>query len=261
MNDDSIRPAAPPIVGRQSLWGRLSRRYAARRSLHVRIPWVGYAFTSINIVAIAFFVFDAPLGAAAKGLPARLVRFAGEVTDVGRLVSILVAVCAVLIVGLLLTRRLSKLQRRFRVAYFIRATVYVAISVISASIAVHILKYAIGRARPPLFDAVGIFHLEPFNGDFLYQSFPSAHATHIGAFFAALALLFPRFRLVFAGLGLWLGVTRIIVGVHYPSDVAAGLALGVWFAFATAFIFSRFGLLFSLAHNGTPTPRRTLANS
>jgi undecaprenyl-diphosphatase len=200
------------------------------------------------------------LGAAAKNLPTRLVWFAGEVTDIGRLVSVLAAVCVVLIVGLLLARRLSDIQRRHRIAYFVRLTTYVVMSVLSASIVVHILKYAIGRARPPLFEQLGVFHFEPFHGGFLYQSFPSAHSTHVGAFLTALALLFPRFRLVFVGLGLWLCATRVIIGVHYPSDVIAGLALGVWFALATAIVFSRFGLLFSLAPYGLPIPRKSTVN-
>ena len=258
MNTEIARPKSP--VRRKTLWLNLSRRYAVRTHLHRPIAWLGYTLASINIVAIALLVFDAPLGAAAKSLSPQLIWFASRITNVGLLVSVLAVICALAIIGLLLARRLPVARRRFRVAALVRVTAYLATSVLSASLAVHILKYAIGRARPPLFDAVGIFHFEPFDGGFMLESFPSAHATHIGALFAALALLFPRFRLLFAGLGLWLGVTRIIVGVHYPSDVAAGLALGIWFAFATAVIFSRFGLVFSPTPNGLPTPRRTLTN-
>ncbi len=132
---------------------------------------------------------------------------------------------------------------------------YVGLSVLSASIVVNILKYAIGRARPLLYDQYGIFGFEPFHGDFLFQSFPSAHSANVGALFAALALLFPRFRLLFVGIGLWLGASRIIIGVHYPSDVAAGLALGAWIAFAVAILFSRFGLVFSKDKINWPPPR------
>jgi membrane-associated phospholipid phosphatase len=259
MSEDIDRPdktSYPPA----GVWRRLARRYAANRSSRGRMASIGYALTSVNLVAIAFFVLDAPLGAAARNLPTRLVWVAGEVTDVGRLVSVLALACVFLIVGLLAARRLSDIQRRHRVGYFIRLTAYVAASVLSASVVVHILKYAIGRARPPLFEQFGIFHFEPFNGDFLYQSFPSAHSTHVGAFLTALALLFPRFRLAFFGLALWLGATRIIVGVHYPSDVIAGLALGAWFALATAVVFSRLGLLFSLSPDGHPIPRKTTAD-
>ena len=39
------------------------------------------------------------------------------------------------------------------------------------------------------------------------------------------------------------------------SDVVAGLALGAWFAFATAVLFSRFGIIFTLSPGGWPLPR------
>ncbi|MDE1996423.1 MAG: hypothetical protein KGI75_28250, partial [Rhizobiaceae bacterium] len=75
------RPARP--------WQRLARRYAVRRSRQLRLPWLGYALTAINIVLIAFLVFDAPLGQAAKNLSPQLIEIAGTITDVGRLISIL----------------------------------------------------------------------------------------------------------------------------------------------------------------------------
>lgn len=236
-------------------WTELSRRYNARRTIHRRVPWRGFALSTINIVAIAFFVFDMPLGQTAKELPPPLVSIAGYVTDIGKLAWILAAACTVLVTGYLVSRRLSNVRRRLRMAYLRQMASYAGLSVLFASIVVHILKFAIGRARPPLYDTEGVLGFRPFDGDFLYMSFPSAHATHIGALFMSLALLFPRFRLLFLGLALWLGATRVIIGVHYPSDVAAGLALGAWFAFATAIVFARFGLVFSVGLNGWPMPR------
>ncbi|MFT4185580.1 MAG: phosphatase PAP2 family protein [Rhizobium sp.] len=214
----------------------------------------------MNIVILAVLIFDTPLAEAAKDLSPQLIAIAGALTDIGRLAWILCAALVALALGLPLARRLSRTQGRHHAARLIRKVAYVGLSVLSASIVVHILKYAIGRARPPLYDQYGIFGFEPFHGDFLFQSFPSAHSAHVGALFAALALLFPRFRLLFAGIGLWLGATRIIIGVHYPSDVAAGLALGAWIAFAVAILFSRFGLIFSTAQNGWPRPRRRPAD-
>ena len=140
--------------------------------------------------------------------------------------------------------------------YFGQMTAYVALSVLFTSIVANLLKFAIGRARPLIYDQEGIFSFAPFNMDFLHQSFPSGHSANIGALFVALALLFPRFRLGFISIGLWLGATRVIIGVHYPSDVVAGLALGAWFAFATSVLFARFGLIFSIGRDGGwPTPR------
>jgi len=265
-NDIETVPPLPDKFGR-SFWRRMGARYHARRAQHRRLPWLGYTLSVLNIIAIAFFVLDAPLGKAAKDLPVALVAIAGDVTNVGQILRVLGAIIVIFIVGLLLARRMADLRRRYRFAYLMRMAAYLVASVLSASAVVHVVKTAIGRARPLVYDQYGIFGFRPFDGDFLFQSFPSAHSTQVGAFFLALALLFPRYRLVFVGAALWIGATRVILGVHYPSDVAAGLALGAWFAFATAILFSRFGLLFALSPNGFPVPRvrrlmrrRTLAD-
>ncbi|MBB5576934.1 MULTISPECIES: phosphatase PAP2 family protein [Rhizobium] len=235
-------------------WQRLARRYDLRRNRHGPLPWLGYTLTAVNIVILAFLVFDTPLGQAAKNLSPQLIAVAGAITDIGRLAWILAAIAVVSAVGLFILRR-APTHGRYRAALFIRMIAYVGLSVLTTSIVVNLLKYAIGRARPPLYDQYGIFGFEPFHGDFLFESFPSAHSANVGALFVTLALLFPRFRLLFIGIGLWLGASRIIIGVHYPSDVTAGLALGAWIAFAVAILFSRFGLVFSVVKDGWPRPR------
>ncbi len=234
---------------------RLRQRYRMRAHLARRIRWFGFTLSSLNIVLLAFLVFDTPLGIAAKELPRRLVGFAGKITDLGTLAVILTASATVLAAGVIIGRRLKNRRRRYRMAMLTQMAVYLSLSVVFASSVTHILKFAIGRARPLLYDSQGILGFQPFADDFLFESFPSGHSTHVGAVFAALALLFPRFRLMFFALGVWLGATRIILGVHYPSDVAAGLAVGAWFAFATAILFARFGILFILPENGWPRPR------
>ncbi|MGK5441374.1 phosphatase PAP2 family protein [Micromonospora sp. URMC 105] len=57
-------------------------------------------------------------------------------------------------------------------------------------------------------------------------SFPSNHATIAGALAAATLLLSRRLGLVAVALALLAALSRVFVGVHYPHDVAAGLALG-----------------------------------
>ena len=58
--------------------------------------------------------------------------------------------------------------------------------------------------------------------------------------------------------GRLIGVSRVIVGAHYPSDVAAGLLLGLWTAVATAFLFARRNWLFRLDARGWPLPKSML---
>jgi membrane-associated phospholipid phosphatase len=74
----------------------------------------------------------------------------------------------------------------------------------------------------------------------LGPSFPSGHSSWSAAFFAAAALVLAVHRGrsaraaiagVAAGMAVCIGATRVLLGVHWLSDVVAGLALGwAWFA-------------------------------
>ncbi len=97
-----------------------------------------------------------------------------------------------------------------------------------AGTATAIGKHLIGRERPPMW-----LHLVP-EGD---ASFPSGHSGDSAALFltlglicAALVFTSRRARAAIAGLSgvLVAGVasSRIVLGVHYPTDVLAGLAIG-----------------------------------
>jgi membrane-associated phospholipid phosphatase len=57
-------------------------------------------------------------------------------------------------------------------------------------------------------------------------SFPSGHATRGALLAALLAELAPRRREALLARGAQIGHDRVIAGVHYPSDVAAGERLG-----------------------------------
>jgi membrane-associated phospholipid phosphatase len=92
------------------------------------------------------------------------------------------------------------------------------------------LKDLIDRARPE-FNPVAAT---------LNPSFPSGHSAAAAAFFGAVALLMsrgrtPRQRAIIAGVAAAVAVgvacSRVLLGVHWLSDVVAGLLFGVaWFA-------------------------------
>ncbi|MEV6755970.1 phosphatase PAP2 family protein [Streptomyces sp. NPDC051214] len=58
------------------------------------------------------------------------------------------------------------------------------------------------------------------------HSFPSSHATSAAAATVAYGALSPLGARVVPPLAAAMCVSRMVVGVHYPSDVAAGAALG-----------------------------------
>ena len=87
-------------------------------------------------------------------------------------------------------------------------------------------KLFFARVRPALSE-----QLTPAPG----FAFPSGHAMGSAAFFLALYLLvrrrYPRWRWLAASVGgaltLLIGLSRLVLQVHYPSDVLAGWALAV----------------------------------
>jgi membrane-associated phospholipid phosphatase len=108
---------------------------------------------------------------------------------------------------------------------------YVAISVLGAELVSALLKTVVERVRPCV-DAPSC----PGS-----TSFPSGHSVGAAAFWITVVVLL----LPVAGKRAWLllvvppvvALTRVLLGVHYPSDVLAGLLVGgCWAAAATALL-------------------------
>jgi undecaprenyl-diphosphatase len=106
------------------------------------------------------------------------------------------------------------------------------VSYLGASLINFTVKAMYERPRPQLFE-----WRTPMAG---HSSFPSGHSTTAVAVFAMLAYLIVRLEptrslrrltLALAGVVIVLiGASRLYLGVHYPSDVVAGFALGLAWA-------------------------------
>jgi membrane-associated phospholipid phosphatase len=88
------------------------------------------------------------------------------------------------------------------------------------------VKRAIRRERPR------IEGLAPFGRVPRSLSFPSAHAATSFAGAVRIAALVPRWRGSLLGAAALMAFTRPYLGVHYPSDVVAGAAVGTLIALA-----------------------------
>ena len=88
---------------------------------------------------------------------------------------------------------------------------------------VYLLKKALSRERPYKI----IEHLNTFGIDMKDYSFPSGHTTASFTIATTIALNMPRISIYIFVLAMIIGISRIYLGVHYPTDVAAGIFLGL----------------------------------
>ena len=127
--------------------------------------------------------------------------------------SVLLPLSILLVVALLLGRRWFE-------------ALLLAISVIGAAMVVYVLKTLVDRARPDLWDT------EWYWG----SSFPSGHTLVVAAFAAAVAIDVTRIRpgaqmpamLIAAAWILSVAISRLVLGVHWPTDVLAAACIGAF---------------------------------
>ena len=127
----------------------------------------------------------------------------------------------VLVIAVLAVFGFLALAKAWRLAFFTLA------ASVSGLVASSLLKYIVDRPRPDLVP----------HGNLIYTtSFPSGHSMMSAVIYLTLAVLVARLmerrRLKTYALGiaialtLLVGLSRVYLGVHWPSDVLAGWAAG-----------------------------------
>jgi undecaprenyl-diphosphatase len=69
-----------------------------------------------------------------------------------------------------------------------------------------------------------------FKLDLRDYSFPSGHTTAAFSVAVSFALVFPSIMIPLMLAALMVGLSRIYLGVHYPTDVVVGIIIGTVFA-------------------------------
>jgi undecaprenyl-diphosphatase len=123
-----------------------------------------------------------------------------------------IGVVALIVVGLALRRRALVLAG--------------ALSVVAAGLALavaHIVSVLVDRPRP----FVAHPQIHAFLSHAADASFPSDHATAAFAIAGVLAIRLGRAAWPVLAAALVLAVARVLLGLHYPTDVLAGALLGL----------------------------------
>ncbi|AAM25640.1 MAG: Membrane-associated phospholipid phosphatase [Caldanaerobacter subterraneus] len=105
-------------------------------------------------------------------------------------------------------------------------------SLISSHLFVQLLKRKYTRPRPYMVLA----NANTFRQLLKDYSFPSGHATASFSLAMTFSIFFPNLAIIFVSLAVLVGLSRIYMGLHYPSDVLMGSTIGIAFAYLTHFM-------------------------
>lgn len=140
--------------------------------------------------------------------------------------------------------RRANLHGMLLIAYYLFTTVAFS------GLLTDLVKFVIGRTRPPFVPEGMVWYSLPFTAGYDHASFPSGHATTAGAFAVGLALLVPKLRVFVLLAGMWIAISRPVLGVHFPSDIVTGFCFGGAFSWFYARSFARKRLLFGFDEKG-----------
>jgi undecaprenyl-diphosphatase len=95
----------------------------------------------------------------------------------------------------------------------------IALIVLVAMLVITLIKFGVRRQRPrPPGEFVQLQYDK--------YSFPSGHAARLAALAVITAFLSPALGWFLGGVALMVAVARVAVGIHYVSDIVAGLVIG-----------------------------------
>ena len=211
--------------------------------------WWTMAGVALALFAVALVV-DRPLSLWAQNWPEAVRVALAEITPYGESGWILYPSGFLLVVTAILALLVRWKLMRLLLWQFAELYGFFFAGVGLPSLVSTLSKRLIGRGRPDHFGDTGLFGFHWNWTDWTYQSFPSGHATTAFALAAVIGFVSERWFYPTLALAAVIGVSRVALGVHYPSDVVGGALLGLLGAYLVRWIFARRGWMFRFDATG-----------
>lgn len=183
---------------------------------------------------------------AARGLSAQLVKVFDLITHIGASGWLFTLSAVIAILASVFAARAARPRLRAGFEVLAARAVYVFAVLAVSGLISQIIKRVVGRARPKLMDSLGAFHFDGFSIHATLASFPSGHTTTAFAAATALAFFLPRWQAPLFIVAAAVGLSRVVVGAHYATDVLGGVAVGTLSAVAVARAFARRDIAFTM---------------
>jgi undecaprenyl-diphosphatase len=96
--------------------------------------------------------------------------------------------------------------------------------IISTIVGEGIVKHVVRRVRPCNYENnLSLLIAKPIS-----YSFPSGHTLSSFAVAEVLSMYFSQYKLIFIGIAFLIALSRLYLYVHYPTDVIAGIIIGIF---------------------------------
>jgi membrane-associated phospholipid phosphatase len=248
-------------AGNANIWFRRAGariETAVRRLLsppRVAVPWPSRQSIAIAAVCfVALFVLfmvmlDAPAIIAARGLPPLINAIFQVITGFGKGGWFLYPLGILMLAIALAPPQLPRMAQLTLAAVMARAG-FLFIAIGLPGLFTDLVKHVFGRARPFVTGVADPYVFHPFTWPAAYASLPSGHATTAFAAAIAIGAIWPRSRTVLWIYAALIGVSRVVIYAHHPSDVLAGAVIGGVGALLVRQYFAARGLAFGVTPQG-----------
>jgi membrane-associated phospholipid phosphatase len=207
----------------------------------LRLLFLGFPlFTAISLIFSFFVSFvDKDATYLSKNLPPIYHHLSQLLTKIGDSLYIFIVCTSLIFLSLTLLKKTAGKKIKMIAKVVISHCMLFFFSTLFSGLIAQIIKHLVGRARPKLIEEFGIFNLKGLSFQASFASLPSGHSVTAFSIAYLLTLYMPKYRIVFYLIATSVGISRVVLGSHYPSDVIAGAVLGIFCTFLIAKLFTK----------------------